>query len=359
MSLSNVQDYAYLNAKIHGKKSKFLSAKDYDRLYNAATSEDLYRLISSSNIVSDELSNLLLSNTDFSSREIDQILIKDFQTKISIISRQLPQYTRKFVMEYEKRFFVDALKIILKAKHFNMATQEIQNLIVVPSPKHAAMVDQLIKLQSVNSIIEQTPIPEYRIALQEALSDYELEKSPLIFEMALYKAYYKKLWMSNYTIRLSDRNSVFGIIGTEVDLINMLSIIRAKNLGMDPDLITKWLIPKNYKIPQQTIDAMKQVSSINQIDPIIRSIPLYRELAQQISEILESPDVPIEKLERKFKEFLIHKSIRMISSNPFQLGIFFGYMTLAQTEFSNIRAILIGKMAELSPEEIKDSIIYF
>ena len=355
----SVSDYAYLNAKIHGKKSKFLSAKDYERLYNASSAEEMYRLISTASIASDELSNVLLSNAGFSARDIDQILIKDFQNRIGLMSRQLPQYTQTFIREYEKRYFLEALKILIKAKHFNMSEDEVEQLVVLPSKKYRLMFDQLLKLQTVNNIAEQVPVREYKVALQEALSDYEQQQDPLVLELALYSAYFKKLWSSSYTLKLSDKASVFGIIGTEVDLINVLAIIRAKKLGIEPDFIGKWLIKKTHKLPQHAIEAMKNVGSINQIEPILRSVSVYKELSQQVSSIFESSEISIEAIERKFKEHLVHKSIQMISANPFQLGIFFGYLNLAQTEFTNIRAIIIGKMANLSGDDIKDSILYF
>lgn len=360
MSFQAVQDYSYLNAKIHGKKSKFLSAKDYENLYNSTSNEELFRLISKTNFASDELNQLLLSSGKISPTEIDRILIKEFQIGFAILGHQLPIHAQKFLKAYEKKFFLDALKLILKAKHFGMSNDEIKNLIVIPSAKYQEIIDQLIKFPKVSNIIEQIPFPDYKKALQDALSDYEQFNSPLILELAIFQTYYRKLWIARNSINLTDRNSVFGLVGTEVDLINILAIIRAKKAGMDSETIKKWLIHKNFRLSQQNIDNMINIGNISQIEPIIGSVNSYRELAQQIRIIFEAGDsLSIDRIERKFKEYLVHKAISTLSGAPFQLGIFFSYIHLAEVEFSNVRAIIIGKLAGLNSEDIKNSIIYF
>ena len=65
MSFQGSSDYSYLNAKIHAKRSKFLSAKDYERIYSATNLEDVYRLISATNVVSEEFNQLILSGRIF------------------------------------------------------------------------------------------------------------------------------------------------------------------------------------------------------------------------------------------------------------------------------------------------------
>ena len=358
MSFQSSSDYSYLNAKIHAKRSRFLSAKDYERLYSASNIEDVYRLISATNVVSDEFNQLILSGRQFSTSEIDSLLIKTFQKNYSNLVHQLPMYAQVFLRVYEKRFFIDALKIILKARHLGIEGEQVREYIVIPTGKYEAVLDQLIKISSINNIIDQIPFPEYKKALQDALSDYEEYNSPLILELALFQTFFSKLWAASYALSLSDRRGVFDIVGTDVDLINTLAIIRGKQQGIDTDTLKRWLISRSYRLTQQTLENMRQVQNINQIESILSSITSYKELSQQIHEIFEEREVSIEKLEQKFKYFLVQKANRLLST-PFQLGIFFSYSHLAMTEFANIRAIIIGKLGGLSIDEIKDSIIYF
>ena len=358
MSFQSSSDYSYLNAKIHAKRSKFLSAKDYERIYSATNMEDVYRLISSTNVVSDEFNSLVLSGRNFSTAEVDALLIKTFQTNYSSLVHQLPMYAQVFLRVYEKRFFIEALKIILKAKHLGVPENQISEYIVIPSGNYEKIIDQLIKIPNVNGIIEQIPFPEYKKALQDALADYEQFKSPLILELAVFQTFYSKLWAASYALSLSDRRGVFDIVGTEVDLINTLAIIRGKLMNIDGDTLKRWLISRNYRLSQQNLESMRQMQNVSQVESILASVTSYKELSQQIHEVFEERDVSIEKLERKFKLYLVQKSNRLLAT-PFQLGIFFSYMHLSETEFSNLRAIIIGKLGGLSPDEIKNNIVYF
>ncbi len=358
MSFQSSSDYSYLNAKIHAKRSKFLSAKDYERIYSAANMEDVYRLISSTNVVSEEFNQLIMSGRSFSTSEVDALLIKTFQNNYSSLVHQLPMYAQVFLRVYEKRFFIDALKVILKARHLGLEGEQIREYIVIPTGKYEAILDQLLKVPTVNSIIDQIPFPDYKKALQDALSDYEQYKSPLILELALLQTFYNKLWAASYALSLSDRRGVFDIVGTDVDLINTLAILRGKEQGIDNDVLKRWLIQRNYRINQQVLENMRQIQSLNQIESILASINSYKVLSQQIHEVFEDKEISLDKLEQKFKNFLVQKSNRSLST-PFQLGLFFGYMHLAQTEFSNLRSIIIGKLGGLSVDEIKNSLVYF
>lgn len=358
MSFQSSSDYSYLNAKIHAKRSKFLSAKDYERIYSATNIEDVYRLISATNVVSDEFNQLILSGRRFATSEIDALLIKAFQDNYSKIVSQLPMYAQVFLRVYEKRFFIDALKVILKARHLGLEGEQIREYIVVPTGKFEVIIDQLLKIPTITSIIDQIPYPEYKKALQDALSDYEQFKSPLILELALLQTFYNKLWAASYALSLSDRRGVFDIVGTDVDLINTLAVVRGKLQGIDNDTLKKWLIQRNYRINQQMLETMRQMQSINQIESILASVSSYKELSQQIHEVFEEKEVSTDKLEQKFKFFLVQKANRLLST-PFQLGIFFSYMFLSQVEFANIRSIIIGKLGDLSVEDIKSNLIYF
>lgn len=358
MSFQSSSDYSYLNAKIHAKRSKFLSAKDYERIYSASNIEDVYRLISATNVVSDEFNQLILSGRNFSTAEVDALLIKTFQKNYSSLVSQLPMYAQVFLRVYEKRFFIDALKVIIKARHLGIEGEQVREYIVIPTGKYELLLEQLLKINSINNIIDQIPFPEYKKALQDALSDYEQYQSPLILELALLQTFYNKLWAASYALSLSDRRGVFDIVGTDVDLINTLAIVRGKQQGIDNETLKRWLVSRSYRLSQQILENMRQIQNINQIESILASVSSYKELSQQIHEIFEEREVSVEKLEQKFKFFLVQKSNRLLST-PFQLGIFFSYIHLSMTEFSNIRAIIIGKLGGLSVDEIKNSIIYF
>ena len=358
MSFQSSSDYSYLNAKIHAKRSKFLSAKDYERLYSALNMEDVYRLISATNVVSEEFNQLILSGRRFATSEVDALLIKTFQENYSSLVHQLPMYAQVFLRVYEKRFFIDALKVILKAKHLGLEGEQIREYIVIPTGKYEQLIDQLLKIPTINSIIDQLPFPEYKKALQDALSDYEQYKTPLILELSLLQTFYNKLWAASYALSLSDRRGCFDLIGTDVDLINTLAIVRGKQQGIDNDTLKKWLIQRTYRLSQQSLESMRNIQSLNQIEAILASVTSYKEVSQQIHELFEEKEFSADKLEHKFKLFLVQKANRLLST-PFQLGIFFSYMYLSQVEFANIRSIIIGKLGDLTIEEIKSNLIYF
>ncbi|MHA2363425.1 MAG: V-type ATPase subunit [Candidatus Hodarchaeales archaeon] len=359
MSIQSVLDYSFINAKIRGKKSKFLSAGDYERFYKASSLEELARLLSGTGIGIEEINQIILGGNEqtISSQEVDRILSHHFYQDYTSIP--LPKYTNEFTQAVIKtKFFIEALKIIIRGKHLNLSKEEIQSFIVTPFDNEIHILDRLIDIPNIPQLVDDIPDSSIRSALQDALTDYDQTKSTLPLEMALYKAYYKKIWKVSSTIRKSDYEGVFSLFGTELDLINLLGILRSKKLKIDPDTTRKWLIPQKHRLSLQTLDNLIHAGQMSQVGQILITTT-YRDLIQQARDIFESTDMPINEIENLIKKYLVHKAMRILNGSPFHLGIFFAYLQLAKTQFENIRAIIIGKLGKLTPEMIREELIFF
>lgn len=361
MSVRPVLDYAYLYARIRGKKAKLLSAGDYERLYKSTSLTELGRHLSGEGLVGEELTQLLLGEENQlpPTRDVDKALSLQFQNDLKRLTSQLPKYTLEFVNVFKEKVFLDNLKIIIRGKHYGMTTEEIQSFLVTHLEKEMEVLDNLASQPTVVQILENVPMSDYRRALQDHLDVYDETNSPLVLEMALSKNYYEKLWKASQGLRTQDVEGVMALVGTEIDLTNLMTVMRAKHQGTTAEVIKQWLIPPAKKgLSQNVLNAMTDAPGLLQVNQLLANTQ-YRELAQQASELFEGSEVTLDRFESLAKQFLVHRATQQFVRLPFQLGVLFAYLYLAEAQFQNIRAIVIGKVAGLKPELIREELIYF
>jgi len=189
----SVSSYAFINAKIRGKKSRFLSAGDYERLYKAPSIEELARILSSSSMANEDLNHVLLSSDGLNSRKVDRLLSQQFIQETRQLSRVLPNYAQRFITAFFERIYFDALKLIIKSKDAGLTREQSLDLLIIPDYKDTVAMERMLDLPGIPQIIEAIPEPWIKISLQEALSDYDQ-----MVAVNLMREHYKEVMLKYY-----------------------------------------------------------------------------------------------------------------------------------------------------------------
>jgi len=139
-------------------------------------------------------------------------------------------------------------------------------------------------------------------------------------------------------------------------LTNIETILRSKELGIEREAVKNWLIPLKHRLG--SFEPFLQGKTADIVN-LIANTP-YRDFANQVQEAVEAGDEPsLNRFETVMRQYLVHQAIKAFRGTTFHLGTFIAYFILKRTEFENVRAIIIGKMANLDQESIKDMIIYY
>ncbi|MFW9928321.1 MAG: V-type ATPase subunit [Candidatus Thorarchaeota archaeon] len=348
--------YAYLNVKIQAKKSRILQISDFDRLIKASNIEEVARILSNTAYGDSSLSQLLIDQKNFSNgKEIDRVMTNDFQNLFDGLSKHLPSVGRKFGKVFIKKFFYDSLKVILRAKHRNLPRSSYETYVNSPIPQDMELLLRLMEFNNIGQIIDAVPNSKIHKLLTDAVPLYEQMQSTLPLEQAINIGFYSDLWREASLLRDQARVAL-RLIGTEIDLINIETILRAKILGMDKESIALWLIPIKLKL--NNFDSFLGLKPLDIINMLYNTG--YRDFAEGAQSIVEGTEEPaVDMFEGLIKKFLVHESFKAFRGGSFHLGIFIAFFFLKRVEFENVRAIILGKLAGLDQDTIKDLILVY
>ena len=346
-------NYAYFNVKVTAKKAQLLHFTDYDRLIKTSNIEEIARNLNNTSYGEIGLTQKLIDQNDrISSQEIDGLMTDDFQRHFIDLSKHLPRIAHKFAKKFSKRFYYDSLKVIIRSKHLHLEKNSYKAYVRSPNIEEMNTLNRLMDYTNLTQIIDVIPEWKIRKILQEAIPLYEQTNSSAILEQAINIGYYSEIWKEAASLGIQALPAL-RLIGTEIDLINIETILRSKIMGMERESIQRWLIPIKHRIG--SFDTFLSAKALDIVNILFNSN--YREFANKVQEIVESGDeLNLSLYENSMKQYLAHQAVKAFRGITFNLGIFYAYFILKRVEFENVRAIIIGKMANLSQDQIKDMI---
>ncbi len=352
MSIVNVWNYAFINAKIRARKSMLLRAGDYERLLQAKSFEDFMRMLGAT-----QYSDMIARSTTsgFTLEDFGYMLSSEFSRESAKIAQYLHGKSQEFLKYYNYYFLFDAIKSVIRGIHVHVPPDEIRRYLIIPEPKDLKIIDNLLRAHSVEAVIELLPWSKLRSKLNAVLPQYQELNSTIPLEIAIERHYYETIQDLAYELlSKNDAKKAMQIISLKADSINTLTMIRGFNLNISKELIKSMLIgsPKNISMFAAIIDHANSIMDIfNLMD-----LTSLRPLANKIRAIYEETK-SLSDIERPIDEHFVQNATKEFLGDPFNIGVVLGYIILKYYELKNIRIIGIGVEKGENPNIIRNQII--
>jgi vacuolar-type H+-ATPase subunit C/Vma6 len=172
-------------------------------------------------------------------------------------------------------------------------------------------------------------------------------KTPLVLEAELDKVYYTDLW--GKLGKITDKAKIKDLIGTEIDLENLLYVFSFKHMDVEPELLQETMIDVHYKLPKSLTPHLASVPVAN--IPRLLAWPPYADVAAKAVEFMEKG--MLAEVEHVFYQCLYSHSETQMLRNPNGLVFVFGYLNLCFKEARDLIALAYGKQLELEDERIQ------
>lgn len=170
---------------------------------------------------------------------------------------------------------------------------------------------------------------------------FDLEMSLDMYCTNLAQDYAKKY------LKEEERNIVRKMYGTEIDLDNLLFILRAKKYyAFPPEKILPYLIRRGGRLKRQHIS---EIAESTDFEEAIRLIGTTR--------YAQAFDVQERFLEKGAREFLLHEFLHTFAANPYSIAAPLCYLHIKETEIQNMVTVIEGIRYGLPPEKIRDKIV--
>ena len=257
--------YPALNAKMKGMYTKELSQEELDELLRLSSLKDVI------NFLKTKFSSLENTNENMNRREIEQELNNLFIEDILKISKYLNKKENEMFISFLSKYEINIVKNVYR----NVTTNR-------DSKRYLRNVDNwtskmFISLQKINDVTSEKGFFEiiknqkYFYIFEEykdSQNDIPLEE----LEIKLDKFYFEKI----YNEAKKYNKELENMIGTEIDLLNIITIYRAKNYyRYTNDEINSFLIPIFYKLTKNIVKDLINCNSSEEMLNIL-SKTLYK-----------------------------------------------------------------------------------
>ncbi|MFW9845213.1 MAG: V-type ATPase subunit [Candidatus Thorarchaeota archaeon] len=348
MSSRAANEYGYINARIRGMKSRFLTVGDYEKLLQAASYEDFIKGLGGTYygpIISSEFPRGVPEPA-----ELGLILSKDFANISYRLIRSLTGRVREFTETYLNMFLAESVKSIIRGLHVELDRDEILKFLVPISPEQAGEFEQLVDSGSIKKAIDIMPYWEVKIALLTKLPVYEEFDATAPLEVAVEEWYLRTVMDALKEFSGDEQNRVLDVLEARVDLRNVLTMIRALALQLEPRVIDMSLIRFTRK--SQAIAEMIQVC------PTWREIMTklgssrYGQLMGRLARLYEETN-DLSEVELAIEDYIAKRVKMQLTAFPFHIGTVLGFFNLKYYEIRNVRSIAVGIERGQSPENIR------
>ncbi|MGQ4911793.1 MAG: V-type ATPase subunit [Candidatus Thorarchaeota archaeon] len=347
MSTRAANEYGFVNARIRGMKSRFLSIGVYESLIQSGSYENFIKILSSTyygQVLSKE-SPGSIPNPD----ELALILSRDFASVSENLSRSLTGNVHEFTKTYLEQFFADSVKSIIRGIHVDLTPDEILRFSVPTSPAQADLLAALAGSSSVSKMIDLLPFWDLKVALLARLPSYEEIDSTSPLEVAVEEWYLKRVMDALKHFSRSEVQRVLSVLESRVVLRNVLTGLRAHMLQLEPRALELSLI--HFSRAREITRGILTSTGWREVLTTLERTR-YAALGSRLLHLYEDTH-NLEDVELAIEDYIAQRIRNQMTAFPFHLGTIIGFFSLKQYEVRNIRSIAVGLERGEPPERIR------
>ncbi|MDI6903694.1 MAG: ATP synthase A1 subunit C [Methanocellales archaeon] len=340
-----IAPFAYPNAKVRGMKGKLLSQAKLDDLMETSTLTELVGALEGTEY-EEELMRASIGEKDIV--VLEGILHNSLSNAYEKVVRMSPGRVREVLRARFKVLEVRDIKTILRALYAGVPVRSALEHIT-------PTFESFYELRSVEEFVSKLEGTEYGVVLANAMTKYAETKSLQPLEVALDKYVYTDLWKSVETVSEPDERTLKMFFGTEIDVSNLKTLLRAKSERMPSEEIKPYLLPMGYAISDEMLGVLADADDVESIATALEGTKYGDILMNALPEY--EADGSLMPLELALNSHVAEVGKKISISQHFGVGPMIGYLSSKDAEVRNLRAIGRGVEAKLPPEKIKNLLV--
>jgi V/A-type H+-transporting ATPase subunit C len=336
MASRAANEYGFVNARIRGMKSRFLSVGTYESLLQSKSYEDFIKILSSTyygQVISRESSTSIPTPEDLA-----LILSKDFADVSANLSRSITGKVQAFTKTYLEMFLAESIKSIIRGVHVGLDREEILRFAVPLTPEQVDQFSLLVDAGSVSKLIDLIPYRDMKVALLTKLPKYEDFNSTAPLEVALEEWYLKKVLNALKEFSKEDQSRVMDVLVTRVALRNVLTMLRALFLQLHSEAVEQSV--SRFKLTRELTESIKAASTWREVFTKLDATR-FSELSGRLARLYDEHN-DLSQVELAIEDYIAQRVKLQLTAFPFHLGTLTGFFNLKFYEIRNIRSIAVG-----------------
>ncbi|MFQ5710502.1 MAG: V-type ATPase subunit [Candidatus Geothermarchaeales archaeon] len=336
----------YLVTRAHSLRTHLVRPEEINTMVKARNLVEVVDVLLKGKYAA-EVSKIPVKEIDAST--LERIFLKKLVERFHFVVEIAPSRVQDFLKEYARRFEIENIRRIIRAKHAGEAVEEAS---LIPLAREYTLVNSppLLKARDVQEVVELLRETIYA-PLTEKLELYKRYGATLILEACLDDIYFERLWET--VDKLPDGKEVKHLVGAEMDLKNLIIALGLKMRGVEPSLIEELLISNWYKLRVSTLRSVARARMEDAID--VLSHTTYAKLAREAQSLYEK--ALFSDVERLFLRQSYNNALAALRHHPLKIVYVLAYLLLCEQEAKNLTTIAVGKELKLGEEKIQGNII--
>lgn len=338
-------EYSALTTKIRAMLRGKLTAAEYDQLIQLHSVSEVASYLKQNTRYAKVLADV---NEAYIHRGYLESLLRDLlKSDMAAFYPFLDTAQKFFLNVFTIRGEIEIIKIFLRLLYSNhperfQAKTADKNLHTKGfEPERFAQASNLAEFVQLLRETQYYPMLSTFIGDEERQNLFDLEMSLDMYCTNLAQDYAKKY------LKEEERKTIRKVYGAEIDLDNLLFILRAKKYyGFSPERIWPYLVRRGGRLNQQQMSEIVESGSFEEAMRLIgatRYAPAF--------------DAQERFLEKGAREFLLRIYLHYFSVNPYSIAAPLCYLHIKETEIQNMVSVIEGIRYGLPPEKIKDKIV--
>ncbi|RLG19643.1 ATP synthase A1 subunit C [Candidatus Micrarchaeota archaeon] len=339
--------YAYSNARVKGMRSHLMSRQQMDEMIGARSVDELMGMLNNMGYRKDFIKPAVrYGGADLVELALGRNLARTF-TKVMKFT---PACGRETIGALIDRWDVHNIKTILLAKSMNEENARIEPFLVNAGSLEDEQVSSLLRCEGVKDVVENLRNTRYYLPLIDKYDEYGKQKEISILLSALDSFYYTHL-PSRIQATHKDEQVILKLVESEVDMKNVMNILRAKKGGIKVDAIRGMLF-EGGTLSRRELEKMAEAESLEEA---VASLKRRYELSEAYENFKK--DNSLTHFEVALERRIVEQGIRALRMSILSVGAIASFIFLKEEETNNIRKIVRGIEFEIPRDEIREMVI--
>lgn len=290
------------------------------------------------------------SGADLLELSLNKNLAESFNKLVRISSEEIAL----LIKEYIKRKDIEDIKTILRGRFTNANEQFILNSLTAAGTLSYDFLLSLLKKESIEEILKSNEIVDFSL-LKNGLKDLNEKKNLVSIENIFDKYYYNHL--IQFSQILPKEGRLFrDFLLKEVEVLNILTLLRLKKAKFDKQIIKDFVIPSGNKLKDSRLMKLAELDNLDELSKALENTDYKDMLSKGIGEFKKSNSlIP---LETELYKYLLKQTTLFMHQHPLTIDTILGYMFAKDIEVRNLKIIVKGKQLGLSEEFIEGQMVY-
>lgn len=353
-----LEDYGYANARVRAMMARLLDEQVYRQILEAPDYHSAIGVLEDTEYAKDVEEAVL---EGINPTNIDRALTKNLIRNFDRIKHFISGRPHELIEVLLSRWDLYNVKTILRGKRALVPSIEIERNLVPIGFLDMTVLGEIIRQPDLRSALDamvvfsmEWPIP-YGRAISASLAEFLHEHDLSIVETALDQLHYRHVISK---VKGKDVNSVLvrKVISMEIDVINILNLLRLCGLELEKERASGYFIPEGTLARDEFLRILFLGQPEQVAQEIMRVLPQYRE---PVSLGMRSFDEKGESAVLDELEKHVIRTCINLTRDPLGIGVIIKYMWLKYLEVLNLRIIIRGKSIGLIESQIRKELFLF